>query len=399
MTFQNSKFAALLVFAAVLCFIVGCSSDSANKPVDAGKEGKTPILKVGHVGHDHQIALFIAALEGKRFQKEYGIYLKEKKPREVYDLIEGGKTLAELHIIKVGGGARMPAAMERGEIDVGYGGVAAVAFFRDKGNPMKILCPLQTEGDMLVVRPDLPADDWNSFVKYIKSSPKPLKIGYKAPVAVAKLIFMRALKEEGISYRVLGGKAGGDEAIAGSVELVNLQGGKNMVPSLSSGAVDGFVMNQPQVSMAKVKKIGKVIAELADLPPAGKWKDHPCCCIVAQEEIIKAHRPVLKALMKLTLLATEWINADKIRAAGLAAKWTKIPLDVEKDSVPSIIFLAEFTDSWNQGMIVWADIMDEIGKFTKDLKGKTGDEFLGIICDTSLIEEASKELREKGHLK
>jgi NitT/TauT family transport system substrate-binding protein len=252
---------------------------------------------------------------------------------------------------------------------------------------------------MLVVQPDMPVNDWPSFVAHVKRSPKPLKIGYKAPVAVAKLIFMRALKAEGISYRVLGIEGGEGETQGGTVELVNLQGGQNMVPSLSSGAVDGFVMNQPQVSMAKVKRIGKVIAALADLPPAGKWKDHPCCCIVAPERVIAAHRPALKALMKLTLLATAMINADKTRAAELAATWTKVPLEVERDSVPSIVYLGEFTDSWRRGMIVWADMMNEIGKFTKELKGKTGDAFLRITCDTSLIEEAAKELRNTGHLK
>jgi len=381
-----------LLAGLVSFFAPGCSK----KP---GPEGtQPPVLKVGHVGHDHQIALFVAALEGEKFKKQFGLWLKEKKAREVYDLMEGEEALAELHVIKVGGGARMPASMERGEIDVGYGGVAAVAFFRDKGNPFKILCPLHTGGDMLVVRPDLPVKDWASFVEHVKSSQKPLKIGYKAPVAVAKLIFMRALEESGISYRV-GDPAGQGVPPGGAVELVNLQGGKNMVPSLASGAVDGFVMNQPQVSMAVAKKVGKVVADLADLPPAGKWKDHPCCCIAASEAVIAAHRPALKALMKLTLLATQWINEDKNRASELASTWTKVPLEVERDSVPSITYVAEFTDSWKKGMIVWADIMNEIGKFTKDLKGRTGNEFLELCCDTSLIEEGAKDLREAGKLK
>ncbi|KPJ72302.1 MAG: hypothetical protein AMS14_08050, partial [Planctomycetes bacterium DG_20] len=67
-----------------------------------------PTLKVGHVGHDHHLALYVAALEGERFRNDFGIYLKELKAREVYDLVDGERTLARLNFIKVGGGSQMP---------------------------------------------------------------------------------------------------------------------------------------------------------------------------------------------------------------------------------------------------------------------------------------------------
>jgi hypothetical protein len=108
----------------------------------------------------------------------------------VYELVEGEKTVAELHLEKVGGGSNMPAAMERGEIQVGLGGIPAVIFYVDKGSPFRILTPLNVDGDMLLVRPEFPADDWDSFVSAVKASEKPVRIGYKAPVAVAKLVFV-----------------------------------------------------------------------------------------------------------------------------------------------------------------------------------------------------------------
>ncbi|MFA5137718.1 MAG: ABC transporter substrate-binding protein [Elusimicrobiota bacterium] len=359
-------------------------------------ESEVPVVKVGHVGHDHQIALFIAALEGPVFQKEYGICLKEKKAREVYDLVDGGKTLAELHIVKVGGGSEMPAAMERGEIQVGFGGVASIASFRDRGDPFKIIFPLQTDGDMLVVRPGIPADGWDSFVDFVKRSGKPVKIGYKAPVAVAKIILMRALREAGIPCA-----AGRDGAgpKGGTVQMVNLQGENNMVPSLASGAVDGFVMNQPQVSLAKVKGVGKIVCDLASLPPKGIWKDHPCCCVAATETMIQDHRGVLVALVKLMILSTERINADKKRAATLTARWTKLPLEAEQDSVPSIAYLARFTESYLKGMETWASIMDELGQFKGELRGKKGGEFIALTCDLSLVKEAEESLSSAGLLK
>lgn len=382
-----------LGFCLAAALIAGCGDKPAPAP---GSEpaGEPPLLRVGHVGHDHQLALYVAALEGEALARPGGVWLREKKSREVYDLMRGREALARLHLVKVGGGSRMPAAMERGEIDVGYGGVAAVAFFRDKGLAVRILSPLQTEGDMLVVRPDAPAEDWEGFVAWVKASPRPVRVGYKAPVAVAKLIFVRALREASIPFRSQEEEAG-DGPAGGSVELVNLQGGGNMVPSLVSGAVDAFVMNQPQVSLAKVRKAGRVVAELADLPPEGLWKDHPCCCIAATEETIRGRRPALEALMTLTLAATAYIRSDPGRAAEKAAAWTKLPVEVERDSVPSIVYLAEFTPSWKKGMHTWADIMNEIGKFQGELKGRKGDAFLDLLCDTSLMDDAARRWKEE----
>ena len=356
-------------------------------PQNASAEGDVPVFKVGHVGHDHQIALFVAALEGDNY-KEHGVWLKEKKKKEVYGLISKGTEIAELHLLKVGGGSRMPAAMERDEIHIGFGGVAAVAFFRDKGDPFKIICPLQTQGDMLVVRKDIPAKDWGTFVEYVKKSERPVKIGYKAPVAVAKLIFMAALDEEGISYTTSDKKKEGAK-----IELVNLQGGKNMVPSLSSGTVDGFVMNQPAVSVAKVKGVGKVVADLSYLPPKGNWIDHPCCCVATTDKMIAQHRPILKQFMKLIYVATEKINADKEKAAKLTSEWTKLPIEVENDSLPTIQYVAEFRESWKKGMFIWRKIMAGLGKFDKDLKGKDDDEFWELLIDETIMDDAVEEYK------
>ncbi len=386
------------VFLAGLAFASAAAGCGGGKE-PPGSEAGIPVIRVGHVGHDHQIALYIAALDGAAFRDKYGLWLREKKPREVYDLVEGEAVLAEIHLLKVGGGSQMTASMERGEIDVGCGGVGAVVFFRDKGSPFKILCPMHTGGDMLVVRPDLPASDWPSFADFLRKTDKPMKIGYKDPVAVAKLIFVRALKEEGISCSAAGPETASAPDGRTRVELVNLQGEKNMVPSLASGSIDGFVANQPHASMASHRGTGRIMADLSDLPPAGRWKNHPCCCVSANEKTIEKHRTPMKALVKLIMLATIRIKEDKQRAAALASEWTKVDLAVEKDSVSSIEYLAEFTDDWNRGLLVWGEMMDEIGKFSGAMKGRTGRAFLDEVCDTSLAAEAMAEMRKAGLIK
>ncbi|MBT3199450.1 MAG: ABC transporter substrate-binding protein [Phycisphaerales bacterium] len=369
--------AACLAISLVVC---GCQSGPSDD------QANCPTLTVGHVGHDHQIALYIAALEGEKLAEKYGVSLKEVKAREVYDLIENGKTVARLKLVKVGGGSKMPAAMGRGELDIGLGGVAAVAKFADGGQPFKIIAPLQTDGDMLVMKTDSPITDWASFVTAVKTEgAKPLKIGYKAPVAVAKLIFERAMKFEGISY--------GYEGSAGEqVTLVNMRGGKNAIPLLSQGSIDGFVMNQPAVAICVHKKLGKVVAQLRDLPPAGKWTDHPCCCVCATQKTLDEHPDATKAFLKLIHAGTQLIAADSKLAVDRASEWTKVAREIEADSIPSIRYVSTPNEEWITGMEIWAKMMQDIKAFTGKYAEMTPKDIIAELCDMSLCEAAAKEL-------
>jgi len=377
--------ASALTAAAVI--LAGCAGEPAP---EAGND--VPTLRLGHVGHDHHLALYVAALEGARFKTDCGIYLDEVKPQEVYDLIEGGKRLARLVLAKVGGGARMPAAMSRGEIAIGLGGVPAVAKFADGGTPLKILAPLQTDGDMLVMREDSPVADWPAFVQAAKAGGKPMKIGYKAPTAVAKLVFEGALLAEAIPY-------GYDQAEARTgVILINFGSEKSPIPLLESGAIDGFVMNQPAVAVAEQKGLGKTVAHLRDLPPAGKWLDHPCCCVAATEETIAAHPDVLKGLLKVLLLATHLIHTDQPLAIDCASRWTKYEKAVEQASVPTVTYIAEPSNSWLTGMKTWAEMSKDINLFTGKYAAMPPDAFVADVCDLRLVRQAADELRKKGLL-
>lgn len=381
------------LFAALLA-LSGCDkTETETRPQRVGDDKPPVVLRVGHVGHDHHLALYVAALASDRCKKDFGIYLRQVKPKEVYDLVENGKALARLHLIKVGGGSRMPAAMSRGEIDIGLGGVAAVAKFADRGEPFKIIHPLQTDGDMLVMQTDSPASDWASFVEVARTRGKPLKIGYKAPVAVAKLVFERALKAEGIPY---GYDAAGVEA---RVILVNFGSEKSPIPLMESRAIDGFVMNQPAVAVAIHKGLGKIVAELRDLPPEGKWHNHPCCCVAAAQPTLDAHAPIVKSFIKVLILSTRLVQQDQALAIDCASRWTKYGKEIEQDSVPTIAYMAEPTDAWIAGMKTWAEMVQAVELFNQRYAKLSSDEFFEDACDLSLCRAALDELRTDGLLK
>ncbi len=378
--------AALVLAGVATVVLTGCQGEP---PATT----EAPSIRLGHVGHDHHLALYVAALEGERFRNDYGIYLKEVKAREVYDLVDGERALARLNFIRVGGGSRMPAAMSRGEIEIGLGGVVPVAKFADGGQPFKIVCPLQTDGDMLVMQKDSPITDWASFAAAAKSGEKPLKIGYKAPVAIAKMVFERALLAEGIPYGY-----DATDAKAGVI-LVNFGSEKSPIPLMESRAIDGFVMNQPGVAVAVHKGLGKTIAELRDLPPKGKWVNHPCCCISATQQTLDAHGEVVKGLIKVILLSTQLINRDQELAIRCASRWTRYEVAVEKQSIPTITYIAEPTDSWIAGMKTWAEMVKDVKLFKGKYADTSPDDFVGDLCDLELVREAARELREKGLLR
>ncbi|HOP09842.1 MAG TPA: hypothetical protein PLC12_06460, partial [Candidatus Methanofastidiosa archaeon] len=59
------------------------------------------------------------------------------------------------------------------------------------------------------------------------------------------------------------------------VEIVYMSGCGNMPSALSNDLIDAYIAWQPNVAIAEVAGIGKVISYSKDLPPEGKWQDHP----------------------------------------------------------------------------------------------------------------------------
>ena len=335
-----------------------------------------PVVTVGHVGHDHQIALGVAALRGEKMAQACGIHLAARKPHEVYDLHRGDKVLARFIIKKVGGGSAMPAAMEKGALDIGLGGIAAVIKFIDKGNPIKILCPLNVDGDMLLVTPDLPVKNWEEFVALARNREKPLTVGVKNIKSVAKLICHQACKDAGIDDKV---------------EFVDLKGNKKVIPTLQAGGVvDAVATNEPVCSKAILKGVARKVSLLADLPPAGKFKSHPCCCICATGRVIREHRAVLQAFITLMKCATSMINADKAAAVVDGARWTKTPEEVEKLSIPNIIYKITPDAGYRKGLAQWYENMQGLKFLNQDLAGLPFPDFYQRVHDFSFIEKAGK---------
>ncbi|MBN1908110.1 MAG: ABC transporter substrate-binding protein [Pirellulales bacterium] len=380
---------SLVVVLFVLSCIVGCRDSRApsNKAEDA--LGPSPVtLRVGHVGHDHHTALFVALDRADEYEKETGLSLEMVEDQKRYTLFDGDRKVADLEIVQVGGGAKMPTALAQGVIDVGLGGVAAVLAARDSGAPVRLIAPLHSKGDMLVVRPDLPVKNWKEFVALVKSSPKPLRIGYKSPMAVAKLVFEDALRHEGIQF------SGNPSQKDVQVYMINVKGGGKLNVSLSEGLVDGYVGNNPFPAIGVEKHIGKIVSDLEDLPP-GRFRNHPCCCVAANIKAVEDKHEAVADLLALLLAANETINNDQDAAVQSACRWIGTSETVERASIPTSGYSLEPDAAWRECMRVWLAAMNDLGVFQGKLQGLEENEAASVAYDFSFLEEARKR-RTKG---
>ncbi|MEO0098791.1 MAG: ABC transporter substrate-binding protein [candidate division WOR-3 bacterium] len=339
------------------------------------------ILKVGHVGHDHHSALYVAALAGEEFKDLYGIWLKKVREKELYELYDGESLIAEIELYKSGGGSVMPTMMSQGHFDVGLGGIAAVIFFIDKGAPIKVISPLHAKGDMLVVKPELKINSWEDFVKWVKKQKQQVRIGYKDPVAVAKLIFERALKEEKITFTE-------DKSnTKAKVLLINMKGEENLVPGLKTGQIEGYISNNPWCALAEEKGVGHCVTPLEDLPP-GIFRDHPCCCIAATEKVIKEQGDVLSKFLELMAVATHYINTNRDKAITYVAKWIGTSEVVEKVSMATSAYSMEPNENFFNGIWRWQQEMTNLGNIKEHLKGKDFASFKELVFDFAPLEKA-----------
>lgn len=355
------------------------------------KAQELPVLRVAHVGHDHHLALYVAALESEGLRETWGVHLREQKDREVYDLYDGDRPVARLLFVQTGGGAAMPATMARGEIDIGLGGTAAIARFADRGQPIRIICPLQMDGDQLVMRRGSPVTSWAAFVEAARTGDRPLRIGYKEAMAVAKLILESALVHEGIPY-------GYEMRPDVGVVLVNFGSESSPFPLVESGVLDGYVMNQPGTAVAVHRGVGQVAAELRDLPPEGKWHYHPCCCIAATETILREQPDAVRTFLMLIHLATDLINREPARAVDVSIRWIRNPREVAEHSIPTSSYRSEPDEAWRQGMRVWHEQVSPLGFFTGRFEDVTAEAFIDGVSALDLCVEAARALRDRGLL-
>lgn len=383
----------LFLSLTVVMTVPGCGGGSDEAAPDAASavpdtvpapdlSAEVPLLKVGYCNHDHHSAVFVSALRGDAMRDAYGICLVPLGER-YYALVENGVKVLEMELVQSQGAINVPNNMVAGLFEIGFGGVNAFASSADQGSGIRIVSPLHTRGDMLVVAADNgEVTDWASFLEWVRGSGEPVVIGYKSPMAVALVLFQSALNEEGVAWSMQGNPQPGSQVL-----LFNAQGEPNLNPALQNGTIHGYVSNNPACALAEHNGIGKCVAELSDLPP-GDMVNHPCCAIAATGDAITGRPEDVAAALRLFAAATDYINSNPEDAAEAAAEWIGNPLEVELASMATSGYGTEVTEEWMGDMAAILDQMRALNSFTGPLAEKDDEANMSFLCDFTLLPQA-----------
>jgi NitT/TauT family transport system substrate-binding protein len=345
-------------------------------PLAASAE-ELPTLKVGYVFTTHHTPLLVAASLGQP-QGDSGVHLKAISPRERYELVVGGQPVAVLDLVVTKSGSETATLFAQKHLDLALASVTAIMAGVDKGTPIKVLAPLQTEGMALVAPKDSPLRGWDDFVAAAKTAKEPLKVGYHSPTSAPKIVLEGALQQAGL--RVTQDPNDGQAQVL----LADLKETTNMIPALASHQVDAVVGPSPFPEVAVTRGVGQILVDLRDLPPAGHWHDYPCCVLAATQEATTKHPQVVAAFVELMARTNHWCNQNRAEAGALAARWIGIPEEAGRAS--KLVFLTGFNQSWMRGTASYLELLNRMGNFKGRLKGKQWEEAKDLLLDSSFSE-------------
>ncbi|WP_022850396.1 ABC transporter substrate-binding protein [Limisalsivibrio acetivorans] len=343
----------LAVFIVVVCSAVvlsGC------------KDAETPVVRIGHAPHDHHAPLYVAVQNPAYFKKKLGKYLEERVSGKEYVLISEGEEKGIVKIHSGVGGMQLIRKLHEKQTDVTFGGVPAILKMIDSGSPMRIIAPVNTGGAALVGNIELPVEDWEGFLQYIKQSEEPVRVGYKIQYSVQNIIFEEALELNGISFS-RDVENSGDEVV-----LMNLHGAKNLLPAMRNGLIDFFVVMQPFPAEAVVSGDARIISKLTELPPKDKWNEYPCCALASREDFIAENLEIIEDLKEIFAEAAVFIKENPYESSAYVSKWLGTSVEVEEASVPNIDYRQGLDESYIRGVNIWAEIMADDGLLTGTVK-------------------------------
>lgn len=349
-------------------------------PLSAVAAKDVPTLKVSYVFTTHHTPLMVAAAKGEAF-KSQGVWLKPIIEKEKYELIADGRGVAVLDLIVAKSGSESATLFAMKHIDLGLGSVTAIMSAVDKGTPVKVLSPLQTEGMALVAPAGSALKDWDAFVAAAKAAKQPLKIGYHSPTSAPKIVFEGALRDAGLAV------SENPNDYQAKVLLVDLKETSNMIPALNTRQVEAIVGPSPFPEVSVSRGVGQVVADLRNLPPAGKWHDYPCCVTAGRDDICAAHPEAVGKFIELLAKTNAWCNQNRAEAGVITANWIGIPEQAGRAS--QLVFLTGFSQSWMTNTGNYLDILNKMNKFNGQLKGKSLEQSKALLLDTRFIEAAT----------
>lgn len=186
---------------------------TARKMVD-DKKVVTPAklnkpFAIGYLNGDmHSASLIVAVKKYQYFNDTYGVALVPRDPAqskpEICDLVVNGQKVAEVKLIGGDAGPQVTQLAATDTVQMGYIGTPPELAAIDKGIPIRILHPLNTEGSGVVISAGAPAGDWKSFIVWAQqrsAEGKPLTMANPGKGSIQDVMLKYALKDSGITIK------------------------------------------------------------------------------------------------------------------------------------------------------------------------------------------------------
>ncbi len=278
-----------------------------------------PSLTVAYHRDDHAAPLFDACIYPKDFRARYGLFLKQVGERDSYSLADGTRSTLSLRLADCSTDSAVLTALLSGDAQVGILASEEVLAAVLKGEPVRIVAPLQRASDLLVVNPSVPVGNWKEFVAWVGARPQATTIGYVGQCSMGALGFMQALEYESVTYATdIPGLPSGPESA--KVSLVQADDRAALEAELSSGRFDAALLPEPAATWVSVLLHCRKICRTDILPP-GRFEDRPGTIIAATDSSIRTRGEDVGQFLELMAVATHYANNRTRNTLSAEYKW------------------------------------------------------------------------------
>lgn len=371
---MKKKLLAMLLTAAMMVSLVACGGGEAEAPAEDAEAKEIPTLSIGYMYSNHQAPLVIAGALGEELGD---VHLREVVEKENYVLVKDGEDVANINYVHCANGGEVMTMMVQGQLEMSLSSFGLPVTNNDKGADIKVLSPIHADGIGLVGSNNLTeVNDWESFLAYAKAQETPVKVGYHSPANAPVILFEEALTVNEVTWTE------NPEDTTADILMINLKGTENLFPALQSGEVDAWVGPSPWPEQAIIENQGKLIIDLTELPPAGRWTSFPCCVFSAAQTALDSNRAEIEVFYELLTAAAEYANTEKEAAGTIVADWMGVNVEAAKNTMT--VFTTEVNDNWlSHCELVYNCMMDQ-GQITGEYAGKTLEEIHDDIYDLTV---------------
>ena len=374
----SALLAAMMLFSLAACSNNASdptpSPDAADPSPEAVDPADLPTLSIGYMYSNHQAPLIIAAAKGDALGD---VYLREINEKENYVMVKDGQDVANVNLVHCNNGGDVMNLMVQGELELALSSFGLPVTNDDLGADIKVISPIHADGIGLVGSNNLTdVNDWNSFLAYAQSKSEPVKVGYHSPANAPVILFENALTENGVTWTEDPSDTSAD------VLMINLKGTQNLFPALQSGEVEAWVGPSPWPEQAVIEGQGKLIMDLKDLPPEGRWTSFPCCVFSASQTALDSNRAEIEIFYDLLTAAAEYANTEKEDAGTIVAEWMGVNEEAAQKTMT--VFTTEVNENWLSHLNLVYECMMDQGQITGEFAGKTLDDISGDIFDLTI---------------